>query len=173
MGSTVFVIVGVVVAVAVGSLVMLALEVRQRRREELVVQLLGIFGPAIAQARRDPRDLTAWSEVAEAARKLFPEVFQQLDSVSGDKFPFSSALVEAAHARWTADWLAWERQHDLENKQRVSAVEAELDRGAERDVSLLRERLDAIEQEKLQTYQQHYEDYVRVGKAIAELDNSV
>ena len=173
MESPLFAIVALAVAVGLGLLVMLVLEVRHRRREELVVRLLGLFGPAIAQARKDPRALTAWSEVVQAARKLFPEAFQQLDSVSGDKFPFSSTLVEAAHARWTADWLAWERQHDLEYKQRASAVEAELDRGGGQEVSLLRDRLAAVDQEKLQKYQQRYEDYVKVGKAIAELDHTV
>ena len=74
---------------------------------------------------------------------------------------------------WTADWLAWERQHDLEYRQRASTVEAELDRGREQDIARLRKRLAAIEQEKLQKYQERYEDYVRVGRAIAALDDSI
>ena len=98
MGSTLLVIVGVGVAVVSASLVMLVLEVRQRRRDELLVQLLGMFGPAIAQAGEDPRGLTAWAGVAEAARTLFPEAFRWLDTVSGDRFPFSRKSVEAAHA---------------------------------------------------------------------------
>ena len=63
--------------------------------------------------------------------------------------------------------MAWERQHDLDYKRRASAAEAELSRAGETDPATVRARLAAIGQEKLQTYQERYEEYVRIGKAIA------
>ena len=89
--------------------------------------------------------------------------------MSGARFPFPPDLVEAAHARWTAEWLAWERQHDLVYKRKAGEAEAELDRAEEEAVSRARAHLAAIEQEKLQLYQQRYEEYVQVGKALASL----
>ena len=152
--------------------VVLVLELRERRREELRIRLIAVFAPAIAQARADPRGLVAWAEVARVTRKLFPEAFHRLDAASEGRFPFSPGLVEAVHAKWTSEWLAWERQHDLEYKQRASAAEAELGRAGETDAPSVRARLAAIEQEKLQTYQERYEEYVRVGKAIAALEEA-
>ena len=66
--------------------------------------------------------------------------------------------------------MSWERQHDLDYKQRASTAEAELTRAGETDAATVRARLAAIDQEKLQTYQERYEEYVRVGKAIAALE---
>ena len=80
-------------------------------------------------------------------RKLFPEAFHRLDAVCEGRFPFSAALVEAAHAKWTSEWLAWERQHDLDYKRRASAAEAELSRAGETDPATVRARLAAIDQE--------------------------
>ena len=88
---------------------------------------------------------------------------------AGGRFPFSRELVEAAHARWTADWLAWERQHDVEYKERVAAAEQALDAAPADQAAALQLRLAAINQEKLQTYQERYEHYVRVGKAIGAI----
>ncbi len=163
------VIVGLLVVVVIGGL--LIRELRQRRREELLVRLLESFAPAISQGKTDPQGLVAWSEVAQSARRLFPVAFTQLDAASGGRFPFSRELVQAAHARWTADWLGWERQHDLEYKQRASVAETALDQAGDEDTSTLRAELAAINQEKLQTYQDRYENYVRVGKAIAALED--
>ena len=152
--------------------VVLVRELHQRRRAELLVRLTAVFAPAIAQAKTDPRGLVAWAEVARVARKLFPEAFNRLDAASEGRFPFSAELVEAVHAKWTSEWLAWERQHDLEYKRRASAEEAELGRVGETDAGTVRAQLAAIEQEKLQTYQERYEEYVRVGKAIAALEEA-
>ena len=150
--------------------VVLVLELRARRREELRIRLIAVFAPAIAQARADPRGLVAWAEVARVSRKLFPGAFHGLDVASEGRFPFSAELVEAAHAKWTSEWLSWERQHDLEYKQRASTAEAELTRAGETDAATVRTRLAAIDQEKLQTYQERYEEYVRIAKAIAALE---
>ena len=163
------VVVGFVIVV-IG--VVLVREFRQRRREELLVRITAVFAPAIAQAKTDPRGLVAWAEVSRVARKLFPEAFHRLDAASEGRFPFSAELVEAVHAKWTSEWLAWERQHDLEYKRRTSVAEAELGRVGETDAATVRARLAAIEQEKLQTYQERYEEYVRVGKAIAALEEA-
>ena len=166
-------VVGAVVGLVIVVIgVVLVRDLRERRREELLVRLTTVFAPAIAQARTDPRGLVAWAELARVARKLFPEAFHRLDAASEGRFPFSPGLVEAVHAKWTSEWLAWERQHDLEYKQRASAAEAELGRAGETDVPSVRARLAAIEQEKLQTYQERYEEYVRVGKAIAALEEA-
>ena len=147
----------------------LLFEMRRRRREQALLQLLVGLGPAVVAARRDPEALVAWGEVARAARGAFPEASAQLDAAAGGRFPFSRALVEAAHARWTADWLAWERQHDVEFKERVAAAEQALDAAPADETAALQLRLAAINQEKLQTYQERYEHYVRVGKAIGAI----
>ena len=161
-------VVGAVVGLVIALIgVVLVRELRERRREDLRIRLIAVFAPAIAQARADPRGLVAWAEVARVTRKLFPEAFHRLDAVCEGRFPFSAALVEAAHAKWTSEWLAWERQHDLDYKRRASAAEAELSRAGETDPATVRARLAAIDQEKLQTYQERYEEYVRIGKAIA------
>ena len=73
------------------------------------------------------------------------------------------------HARWTTQWLAWERDHDLEYKRRGAEVEVELEGASPARSSVLRARLAEVEQEKLLRYQERYEEYVRVGKAIGGL----
>ncbi len=85
----------------------------------------------------------------------------------GIAFPFGSERIQAAHAQWTADWLAWERTHDAEYKLKAAAVEEELARSE--GSPLVRARLDAIEREKLERYQRRYEEYVRIGKALQAL----
>ena len=149
--------------------VALLLEMRRRRREQALLQLLAGLGHAVVAARSDPEALVAWAEVARAARNAFPEASARLDAAAGGRFPFSPELVEAAHARWTADWLAWERQHDVEYKERVAAAEQALDAAAADEAAALQLRLAAVNQEKLQTYQERYEHYVRVGKAIGAI----
>ena len=164
-------VVGAVVALVfavVGG--MLIHELRERRREQLLVRLAATFAPAIAHSSTDPHELVAWASVARTMRKLFPEAFRQLDPAAGGQFPFSSQLIEAAHVRWTSDWLAWERRHDVEYKEQARVAEAEMSRVGQTDASTVRARLAMIEQEKLQTYQERYEEYVRVGKAITALE---
>ena len=162
--------VAVLLAAGVGVALLLP-ELRRRRQEETLLRLLGTFGPAAAAGQADPERFVAWSDVSRTARALFPEAFGRLDAASGGRFPFSRQAVEAAHARWTADWLAWERQHDLQYKERAAAAESAL-AAAEGDAAeALRARLAAVNQEKLQTYQDRYARYVRVGKALAALED--
>ena len=75
-----------------------------------------------------------------------------------------------AHARWSADWLAWERAHDAEFSLKAAEVQNEIDRAgqtASHASPLLRTRLAAVEQQKLERYQQRYEEYIKTAKALA------
>ena len=82
-------------------------------------------------------------------------------------FPFHDEQIHNAHARWTADWLAWEYAHD--GAYKLKAAQAEADLEASGGASLARARLDAIEREKLELYQVRYEQYVKVAKALMAL----
>jgi hypothetical protein len=130
-------------------------------------RLLAIFAPGIAAAADDPRALLAWHSIASTARKLYPAEFAALDQASGNTFPFSVDQIERAHARWTTDWLAWERTHDAECKLKTAIVEHEL--GAALDTDYGRARLDAIERDKLDHYQRRYEEYTRISRALQAL----
>jgi hypothetical protein len=145
--------------------------VLQAEREEAArgraLGLLALFAPGIAAASEDPKALLVWQPLASAARRLFATEFAGLDAAAGGRFPFTAEALQAAHARWTADWLAWERAHDGEYKLKVTATEHEL-----AGSPLLRPRLDAIEREKLDRYQRRYEEYVRVAKALQALAGS-
>jgi hypothetical protein len=132
------------------------------------LQLLTTFAPATAAAQADPRAILVWHPIARAARALFPEDFAAIDRALGATFPFSSAQLQASHAQWTADWLAWERTHDAEYKRRAAA--AERDAVGEPPAGL-RARIEAIESEKLDLYQRRYEEYVRVAKALQAVQN--
>lgn len=160
---------GLLVVVVAGVGIVVLVEIRRRRRDAALLDLLSSFGPAVAAGRADPEQLVAWADVARTARSLFPDSFARLDAAAGGRFPFSRDLIEAAHARWTARWLAWERQHDLEYRRRTNEAESQPTQDAE-EGDLRRQQLAAIAQEKLQTYQDRYEHYVRVGKAIAALN---
>jgi hypothetical protein len=130
-------------------------------------EMLALFAPGIEAALRDPRALLAWQPLASIARRLFPAEFAAIDAAAGATFPFTSEQIQAAHARWSADWLAWERAHDGEYKLRAAAAHEEL---GERAASVYgRSRLEAIEREKLERYQQRYEEYTRVSKALQAL----
>jgi hypothetical protein len=137
-----------------------------RRR---TLHLLTVFGPAAAAGGADPRALLAWQPIAAAARRLFPEEFGALDRAAGATFPFSREQIQTAHARWTADWLAWERTHDAEYKLKARAAEDDL--AVSGGSALARARLEAVEREKLELYQRHYEEYVRVSKALQALSD--
>ena len=128
---------------------------------------LTVFAPAVVTAATDPRAVLAWQPLAAAARTLYPKEFGQLDRAFGSTFPFSTEAIERAHARWTADWLAWERRHDADFKLKAATVEHEL--GADVNSLFGRARLDAVEREKLDLYQQHYEEYTRVAKGLQAL----
>ena len=83
---------------------------------ERVTTLLAVFAPAVAAAQQDPRAILVWQPMAQAARNLYPDEFAALDRAAGAAFPFSKERIEAAHAQWTTDWLAWEHAHDIEYK---------------------------------------------------------
>jgi hypothetical protein len=142
-------------------------EMRQQRREAALRHLLATFAPAAATAHLDPKQLVVWHPLAEASRKLFPDAFKELDAAAGGTFPFSREQVKAAHARCTADWLAWERAHDAEYALKSAQVQDEIDRAQGPASPLLRTRLAAIEQQKLERYQQRYEEYIKTAKALA------
>jgi hypothetical protein len=140
---------------------------REEAKRARTMTIMGLFAPAIAAAERDPRALLVWYPLARTARQLLPDEFALLDRTSGSPFPFSSDLVQTAHAQWTADWLAWERTHDAEYK--LKAAEAEHELAASGGAPFIRAKLDAIEREKLDLYQRRYQEYVRVGKALQAL----
>jgi hypothetical protein len=131
------------------------------------LQILQTFAPAVGAAAGDPRAILAWEPLARMARQLFPEDFAQLDRASDGSFPFSLDRVQAAHAQWTADWLAWEQTHDAEYRLKAAAAEEELARAE--GSRTLRARVDAIERQKLDLYQRRYAEYVRVAKALQAL----
>ena len=142
-------------------------EVLQRRhREATIQQMLATFGPAAVAVQQDPKQLLAWYPLAQTSRALFPDAFTELDRAAGDAFPFAKAQLQAAHARCSADWLAWERAHDAEFGLKVAELQAEIDRVGQAS-PLLRSRLAAVEQQKLERYQQRYEEYIKTAKAIA------
>jgi hypothetical protein len=80
------------------------------------LQVLQTFATAAGEAARDPRAILIWEPLARTARQLLPDEFARLDRASGGSFPFNADRIEAAHAQWTADWLAWELTHDAEYK---------------------------------------------------------
>ncbi len=135
-----------------------------------VAMLLTLFAPAIAATQQDPRAFLVWQPIANAARQIFPEEFAALDRASGAAFPFTKQRLEAAHAQWTADWLAWELAHDTEYK--LKTAEAEQEVAAQGGSPVSRARLDAVEREKLDLYQRRYADYVRTAKALQSLIGS-
>jgi hypothetical protein len=137
------------------------------RLQQRTAQLLALFAPGVVAVGQEPRALLVWQPLARTARALFPEEFAALDRAAGVSFPFSPEDVQAAHARWTATWLSWESAHDAEFKLRAATLEEEL--GEKVDTPIGRARLDAVAREKLERYQQQYEDYTRVSKALRAL----
>ncbi len=136
---------------------------RAEAQRERALAILSTFTPAIAAAQADPRAVLSWQPAVRAARTLFPDEFAAIDRALGAPFPYSPERLQAAHAKWTADWLAWEGAHDSEYKARAAAVEREI--GGDSS-SASRARLDAIDREKLDLYQRRYEEYIRVAKAL-------
>jgi hypothetical protein len=130
------------------------------------LQLMALFAPGIAAASDDPRAILAWQPLAAAARALFPDDFAELDRAAGAAFPFSDAQIQAAHARWSAEWLAWECAHDAEYKLKAAGVEEQLK--ASGGSAVLRAQLENVEREKLERYQRRYEEYTRVSRALKE-----
>jgi hypothetical protein len=145
-------------------------EMRAAREEAArarTLALVQLFAPALSAAQTDPRALLAWQPLAKIARQLFPSDSAALDRAAGASFPFTGEQVQAAHAQWTADWLAWERTHDATYKLKAASAEQELT--ASGGSPALRAKLDAIESEKLDLYQRRYSEYVRIAKALQAL----
>jgi len=138
-------------------------EDRQRDRE---LALATLFAPAMAAAQNDPRVLLTWQPLAKTLRARFPEEFAALDTASGSTFPFNKEMLTSAHARWTTEWLAWEKAHDATYKMKALVAQQELKGDAS---EAARAKLEAVEREKLELYQRRYEEYVRVGKALQAL----
>ncbi|HKT78889.1 MAG TPA: hypothetical protein VJP86_01625 [Vicinamibacterales bacterium] len=152
----------------------IASEVRTSRAQPLDARALAImqmFAPGVAACADDPRALLTWQPFAQTARRAFPDEFKLLDSAAASTFPFDRETLSAAHARWTASWLAWEKAHDSEFKLKAAAAADEVERCG--TSPLMRARADAIEQEKLETYQRRYEEYIRTAKALQNLIDKV
>jgi hypothetical protein len=142
-------------------------QVRRRRQDATIQQLLAMFAPAAGAAQNEPKQLLVWYPLSQTARKLFPDAFKALDAAAGGAFPFTQEQLKAAHSRCTADWLAWERAHDAEYAVKAAEVQDQIDRSQPQASPFLRTRLAAIEQQKLERYQQRYEEYIKTAKALA------
>jgi hypothetical protein len=131
--------------------------------------IMSAFAPAMAAAAQDPRVIVAWQPIVRTARALFPAECTEIERAAGAAFPFANEMVRQAHARWTTDWLAWERSHDVEFKRRAASAQP----GAGAPVTAaVRAALDAIENEKLELYQRRYAEYVAVAKSLQALGGS-
>jgi hypothetical protein len=142
-------------------------EARTRGR---VLQLVVLFAPAIESAATDPRAIVTWQPVAETARRLFPEEFSAIERTGAGRFPFGTDTIQQAHARCTADWLAWEKAHDATYKLKAAQAAAHASPLSDpAAVALARTQAEEIDREKLDLYQRRYEEYVRTAKALQAL----
>ena len=161
------IVAALIVAAAVGwGVWQIAGEMRSARddaRRARTLSIVSLFGPAIEHVQGDPKALLVWQPIATTLRRLFPEECASIDAAAGAAFPFSADVISAAHARWTADWLAWELTHAATYKLKTAVAEHELESPGGRA------RLDAVEREKLDAYQRRYEEYIRVAKALQKL----
>lgn len=155
-----------VAAAVVFAAARLTAAVREARSEAAVRHVQMLFAPALQQGPADPQRLLTWYPIAQASRRLFPDAFEALDAACGGTFPFSRQQVQDAHARWTADWLTWERSHDADYTLRNVALQEELARAGAATTALGRARVAALDREKLERYQQRYEEYIRTAKAL-------
>ena len=145
-------------------------ELRAAREEQVRARALAVlqmFASGVAATRVDPRALLTWQPLARTARQLLPTEFALLDAASGRPFPFNADEVQAAHAQWSADWLAWERMHDADYKSKAAVLEQEV--AASGGSAASRAKLEAVEREKLDLYQRRYQEYVQVAKALQAL----
>jgi hypothetical protein len=143
--------------------------IERGQRDAAVLSVMQTFGPGQTAVQHDPKQLLVWYPLAEASRKLFPAAFAALDSATGARFPFSRDAVERGHAKVTSDWLAWEQAHDEEYRIRAAAAEQELSGASGAEAAVKRARLDRIQHEKIERYQQRYEEYARTSKALQAL----
>ena len=142
---------------------------RQYRRDAAIRSAVHTFGQAQAAAQKDPRDLLVWQPLAEANRRLFPEAFAALDQATGRRFPFPQDTIERAHAKWTAAWLTWEKVHDEEYRLKAATVEHDMRGLTGEAAALAKARLQRIQHEKLERYQERYEEYIQTAKALQAL----
>lgn len=145
-------------------------ELRARRDEASrarVLAILTVLAPATGAAAADPKAVLVWEGLARTTRQLFPDEFARIDRAAGAPFPFGPERIQAAHAQWTADWLAWEGAHDMEFRLKAAALEQEIS-GAGPSPAM-RARFEAVEREKLERYQRRYQEYVQVAKALQHL----
>jgi hypothetical protein len=172
MGFALLAAVTALVAAVVWGAIRTTAAVRQLRDDgvrQRSLQLLALLAPARGAAREDPKALLAWQPVASLARQLFPVESAALDVACGGVFPFGREEAQAAHARWTSAWLAWEAAHDAEYRAKSARLEDELAAGG----VAARAGLEALGREKLARYQQQYEEYTRVSKALRVLAEEV
>jgi hypothetical protein len=167
----VFVIIGVTAVCAAVAMAIavwrLTASVERQRRDAVVQGLIATFGSGAAAVQQDPKQLLVWYPLARTSRKLFPEAFAELDRARGGAFPFTKEQIESAHARCSSDWLAWERAHDAEFSLKAAEVEDEIVRSGGPATPLMRTRIAAVEQQKLEQYQRRYEEYIKTAKALA------
>ena len=140
---------------------------REAAARERALTILQAFTPGLEAARADPRAMLVWQPLAGAVRRLFPSECAMLDDAAGHAFPFPAEQVQTAHAQWTTNWLAWERAHDAEYKDRAAVAEQAL--AASGGAPAARAHLDAIEREKLDLYQRKYQEYVQIARALQAL----
>jgi hypothetical protein len=164
----ILIVAAIVVAAAIAwGAARIASELQARRQDgsrDRILRLLTTFAPSASAVAEDPKAVLVWQPLARTARQLFPDEFGQLDRAAGVPFPFGPEAVQAAHAQWTADWLAWEGAHDAEFKTKAATIEREL--AGATSTPALRARVEAVEREKLERYQRRYQEYVRVAKAL-------
>jgi hypothetical protein len=142
------------------------------RRDATLRHLQSLFAPGVRAVQDDPREFLTWYPLAQSSRRLFPDAFKGLDQAVGGTFPFSREQVQDAHARWTADWLAWERSHDGEYRLKTATLQEELVRGGDATTSMGRARIAALEREKIERYQERYQQYIQTAKALQALTES-
>ena len=157
------ILIAAAITVSVAQIVSELRAAREDARRARTLSIAALFGTAVAAVQDDPKALLVWQPLASTIRRLFPEECASLDTAAGSSFPFNADMISAAHARWTADWLAWEGTHDATYKLKAAEAEEQVDTPAGRA------RLDAVEREKLDLYQRRYEEYVRVAKALQKL----
>jgi hypothetical protein len=157
------IVIATALIVSLGRIVTEMRAAREEARRARTLSIIELFGPAVAAVQDDPKALLVWQPLAATVRRLFPEACASLDAAAGATFPFTADVISAAHARWTADWLAWEQTHDATYKLKTAVAGQELESPGGRA------RLDAVEREKLDLYQRRYEEYVRVSRALQKL----
>lgn len=159
----------IVVAAVVYAAGRVVAAINRASHARTISHLQALFAPALQAVDRDPQQLITWYPLAQASRRLFPEAAAALDAALGRTFPFTQAQVQDAHARWTASWLSWERSHDGEYALKASSLQEELTRTGEVATPLGRARVAALEREKLERYQDRYQEYIRAAKALQAL----